>query len=288
MSGTGQPGNGRSGKGPPASGGGRWGDLAPRIGSAIVMLALGAGALWLGGLVFALTIAALAGLMVWELVRMLDPEGAFGAAAATGFSALVAVFVFQTNLPGVAAMVALGLAVPALGWPLPRPRLRGMAYLALILFAAFALITMREVYGLLWVLWLVLLVIGSDVAGYFAGRLIGGPKFWPAISPKKTWSGTVAGWAVAAGIGAAFMAPLQAGAGLIALSVAVALAGQMGDIAESALKRRAGVKDSSNLIPGHGGVLDRFDAMIAAAVAFLLADVTGIMGGLIRDGGLAG
>jgi phosphatidate cytidylyltransferase len=99
---------------------------------------------------------------------------------------------------------------------------------------------------------------------------LGGPKFWPAISPKKTWSGTVAGWLGAALVGFGFVIAGYAGWGLVALSPLVALAGQMGDIAESWVKRRAGVKDSSSLIPGHGGVLDRFDAMTGAIVLLIL------------------
>jgi phosphatidate cytidylyltransferase len=120
-------------------------------------------------------------------------------------------------------------------------------------------------------LWLVGVVLASDVLGYFAGRLIGGPKFWPRISPKKTWAGTVAGWIGAALVGWAAMSPMGVGPGLIVLSVVLALAAQMGDIAESAIKRRAGVKDSSRLIPGHGGVMDRFDGMVGAALVLLLA-----------------
>jgi phosphatidate cytidylyltransferase len=117
----------------------------------------------------------------------------------------------------------------------------------------------------------------SDVAGYFAGKALGGPKFWPGISPKKTWSGTAAGWAGAACVGAAFARPLEAGAVLIPVSVLVAFAGQMGDIAESAVKRMQGVKDSSALIPGHGGVLDRFDAMLGAALAVGLMRAAGLV-----------
>jgi phosphatidate cytidylyltransferase len=262
----------------------RWADLGPRLGSAVLMLAVGAAGLWAGGAVFHALVAAVVGLMVWELVRILEPGQGVGRPEALGISAAVAVFVFHANLPGWPELVAVALAVPLLGWRLPRPRGRAFAYLALILFAGLALMAMRDVYGLAWVLWLVLVVIGSDVAGYFVGRALGGPKFWPAISPKKTWSGTVAGWAMAAVLGVAFMAPLGASAGLVALSVLVALAGQMGDIAESALKRRADVKDSSNLIPGHGGVFDRFDAMIAAAVAFLVCDTLGLVGALMQDG----
>ena len=106
--------------------------------------------------------------------------------------------------------------------------------------------------------------------GYFAGRSLGGPKFWPAISPKKTWSGTVAGWVGAALVGLGFVVFTGAGWGLIVLSPLVSFAGQMGDIAESWIKRRTGVKDSSRLIPGHGGVLDRFDALIGAVVLVML------------------
>ena len=89
--------------------------------------------------------------------------------------------------------------------------------------------------------------MATDVAGYFAGRIIGGPKFWPAVSPKKTWSGTAAGWIAAAIVGL-FFAPHLPGPTVL-LSVVLSFASQMGDAAESALKRRTGVKDSSNLIP---------------------------------------
>ena len=106
--------------------------------------------------------------------------------------------------------------------------------------------------------------------GYFAGRQIGGPLFWPAISPKKTWSGTIAGWLGAAVLGAGFALWQGKGWGLVYISPLVAMAGQTGDIVESLIKRRAGVKDTSRLIPGHGGVLDRFDALIGATLAVQL------------------
>lgn len=124
--------------------------------------------------------------------------------------------------------------------------------------------------GMAAVLWLILVVVASDTSGYFAGRILGGPKFWPRVSPKKTWSGTAAGWLGAAAVGAAFWAMGLAGAELILVSPLVAFAGQMGDIVESWAKRRAGVKDASNLIPGHGGVMDRFDALIGATLAVMV------------------
>jgi phosphatidate cytidylyltransferase len=137
--------------------------------------------------------------------------------------------------------------------------------------AGFGMMALRDDFGVIWMLWLVAVVVASDVAGYFAGRMIGGPKFWPRVSPKKTWSGTVAGWLGGAAVGAGVAAATEAGAGLVGVSVAVAMAAQMGDIAESAIKRHVGVKDSSALLPGHGGLLDRFDGMLGASVFVLIA-----------------
>ena len=118
--------------------------------------------------------------------------------------------------------------------------------------------------------WLALIVIFSDILGYFAGRIIGGPKFWPKVSPKKTWSGTIAGWLGAALIGVVYIAWDKAGAEIVGISIALAIAGQLGDVAESALKRRMNVKDSSNILPGHGGMFDRFDSMLGASILLLL------------------
>ena len=118
--------------------------------------------------------------------------------------------------------------------------------------------------------WLVLVVIATDVAGYFAGRFIGGPKFWPRVSPKKTWSGTLGGWFAAMLIGLVFLTFTNAGKDLPWISMLLSLASQMGDVAESAIKRRMGVKDSSSLLPGHGGLLDRFDGLLGAALFMLL------------------
>ena len=122
----------------------------------------------------------------------------------------------------------------------------------------------------LWIGWLILVVAVTDIAGYFAGRAIGGPKFWPSVSPKKTWSGTMAGWIGAAVVGAIFARWSTAGPELVLISAVAALASQMGDIAESAIKRRMAVKDSSHLIPGHGGLLDRFDGLIGATLMMVL------------------
>lgn len=243
---------------------GRWADLRPRVLSAILMALVGAVAIWRGGLLFAELAVVCTGLMMWELARMTKGEG-YDASVLLGILA--------------AAVLALNLFVPQ-AWVLPlllMPVLVGLiaprrdagvfaAYALVILASGWALVALRHSLGVAPLLWLLCVVVASDILGYFAGRTLGGPKFWPRISPKKTWSGTVAGWIGAAGVGAAFW---QAGLGdarLIWVSPFVALAGQMGDIAESAIKRRAGVKDSSSLIPGHGGLMDRFDALAFAAI----------------------
>lgn len=251
----------------------RWSDLRARALSAVVMLTLGAVEIWLGGWPFAVLVLIVTGLMVWELARMTDAEGAL---PAVGLGVLAGLALLAVHLmPGVWGLALLLLpAGMGAAWP-RRDRAVFAAYALLIMATGYGLITLRDSFGITIILWLVLVVVISDVMGYFAGRMLGGPKFWPKVSPKKTWSGTVAGWIGAALVGLAFVVAGQGEAGLIWLSPLVAFAGQLGDIAESAIKRRAGVKDSSNLIPGHGGVLDRFDALAAAVVlVVILAHVT--------------
>lgn len=248
--------------------GGRWNDLQTRVASAAVMLAVGAVAIWIGNVPFVALVVVLIGLMIWELATITAPTapqtttiiGFLGAS-----SLAVAVWV---NWPARTAFLLLPLI--ALAVSRRRDPVLTVAYAAAILTAGFGLISLRNSAGIAAMLWLIGVVIISDVMGYFAGRILGGPKFWPAISPKKTWSGTVAGWVGAALVGYAFVLFAGAGWGLVILSPIVSFAGQMGDIAESWMKRRTGVKDSSALIPGHGGVLDRFDALIGAVVAVML------------------
>ena len=244
----------------------KWDDLKARTASSLFMVAVGAGEIWLGGPWFVGLISLVCGLMIWELVRMLRSEAgaiALGLGLVAGASLLGAV-IMKMVLP-LAVPVVLGAALVA------RHRALFILYAPVIMLAAYALVVLRDgPNGLTWLIWLVLVVVVTDVAGYFAGRLIGGPKFWPAISPKKTWSGTIAGWLGAGALGLAFMPITGAGTGLVLVSMVASFASQMGDIAESAIKRRTGVKDSSNLIPGHGGVLDRFDGLIGAALLVLL------------------
>jgi len=240
-----------------------WSDLRPRVLSAVVMVAVGAGAIWAGGLVFEVLVIVACSAMLWELGRMTAP----GKGLAVLAPVALALAVFNTGLPDWLRIGAFVAAVLAVSWQAQGQfRVPAGIYALIILTAGVSLIVLRSDPGVAAILWLVSVVVASDIAGYFAGRALGGPKFWPAISPKKTWSGTVAGWAGAALVGLGFLLAGQGGWALVILSPLVAFAGQMGDIAESWFKRRAGIKDSSALIPGHGGFLDRFDALIFAAV----------------------
>jgi len=248
--------------------GGQWGDLTARVLSGLVLAAAGLGAVWAGGYYFVCFVSAVTGLIVWELTRMVLP-GDNLRAVAMGLLAGVSGFLAIYFPAGFALPTLLVPAIVGYLW-LPRQRRVFVPFVIFILLAAFGMMSVRNEFGFVWMLWLVLVVAGTDIAGYFAGRLIGGPKFWPAISPKKTWSGTVAGWIVAAILGAVFMVATGAGSWLLLLSAAASFASQMGDIAESAIKRKSGVKDSSALIPGHGGLFDRFDGMLGAAILVLI------------------
>ncbi|MDB5577199.1 MAG: phosphatidate cytidylyltransferase [Bradyrhizobium sp.] len=127
-------------------------------------------------------------------------------------------------------------------------------------------------------LMLILLVVWmSDIGGYFAGRGIGGPKLWPRVSPKKTWAGAIGGFALSLVVAGGFAAFGYGQAGpLLLLAAVLSVASQLGDLFESAVKRRFGVKDSSQIIPGHGGLLDRLDGFVAAVV---LAAIFGLLRG---------
>jgi phosphatidate cytidylyltransferase len=257
------------------SGGARWTDLWPRLVSGIVLIVVGAVEIWVGGLPFAALVCALAGAMIWEAARMFAAPDALRSGVLGAVALALALW-----LPGIMVLPVLLAAVVVASSSVERERGPFFALAIWALLGCYAMGTLRAEAGLIWVLWLVAVVVISDVAGYFAGRALGGPKFWPRVSPKKTWSGTIAGWLGAAVIGLIFAEPTGAGLALVPLSVLVGFAGQMGDIAESAVKRLRGVKDSSNLIPGHGGVLDRFDAMLGAALVVVILWALGLLPGV--------
>ncbi len=276
---------------------GRWADLGLRVMSAAVLIVVAGGAVLAGGAVFHLLILAAVAGMLWELARLTAPAPTPRLDLTLGGLAAICVLLWPTSQWPALMWPTL---LPAMLWP---PSDSAAVYVALlvvllpflvllvppvvllltprrdrVISALYGLGVMVAVSGMLFLresatwmlLWVVLVVVASDTLGYFAGRMIGGAKFWPRISPKKTWSGTVAGWIGAALVGALFVRFAAAPPVIILLSPLVALAGQFGDIMESWLKRRAGVKDASNLIPGHGGLLDRFDALLGAMLFYPL------------------
>lgn len=257
------------------SGAAHWSDLWPRLVSAMVLIIVGAVAIWLGGLPFAMLVCVLAGAMVWEAARMFAAPDALRSGVLAAVAVALALW-----LPGIMVLPILLAAVVVAVRSVERERGPFFALAIWSLLGCYAMGTLRAEAGLIWVLWLVTVVVISDVAGYFAGRSLGGPKFWPRYSPRKTWSGTIAGWVGAAVVGLIFAVPTEAGLTLVLVSVVLSFAGQMGDIAESAVKRLRGVKDSSGLIPGHGGVLDRFDAMLGAALVVVIIWALGLLPGV--------
>ena len=156
--------------------------------------------------------------------------------------------------------------------------LAGIFYAA-SLFAAPVLLRGDAEFGLIAILLLFTVVWGTDILGYFAGRSFGGPKLWPAVSPKKTWSGALAGTLGSIILAVAMAWSLgQPGYGTFAaVGLLLSVVAQLGDLLESWIKRKFGAKDASQLIPGHGGVMDRLDGFWAAALL-------GCLIGLARGG----
>jgi phosphatidate cytidylyltransferase len=174
-------------------------------------------------------------------------------------------------------IVVLGVIVAAL----LSPHRRGWAALggcyAFAALIASVLLRLDPVWGFTALMFVLLIVWASDIGGYFAGRSIGGPKLWPRVSPKKTWAGAIGGFALSLVVAAGFAALGYGQAGpLLLLAAVLSIASQLGDLFESAVKRRFGVKDSSQIIPGHGGLLDRLDGFVAAVV---LAAIFGLLRG---------
>lgn len=257
-----------------AGGGSRSGrNLALRTASAAVLIPLALAAVWLGGWAFAaLAFVATALVLVeWRTVTdtAMGPVETGLSVAGLSFVAILATLGaagWAVALLGVMALFAGLSGRNAAPW-----RAGGVLYAGLPL-VAFIVLRADPAYGLAATAWLFAIVWATDIGAFAAGRLIGGPKLWPRVSPGKTWAG-FAGGTAAAGLVAAAAAGLIAGAGalpLLALGVALALVAQAGDLFESAVKRRFGVKDSGRLIPGHGGAMDRLDSLIAAGLAAAL------------------
>ena len=262
------------GKNPPApnfSGRRCFADLLPRVLSAIVLMAAALVSVWQGGFVFDLIWlgAALAVGCEWQNLiaapnrRVRFFLVALGLVVSAYFAGKAWFGTACSLLGGCGFALALAAGPGRRIWAFG-----GIVYAGLLLVSAGALHGSAE-YGARSIVWLFATVWGTDVFAYFGGRLIGGAKLWPKISPSKTWSGTLTGVFAGAFLGTAIGAyglsdPLRA-MPLFALGLAAAAVSQGGDVFESWVKRRFGTKESSGLIPGHGGFMDRLDGFIAAA-----------------------
>ncbi len=261
----------------------RFADLAQRTIWGLAVAVVAGVAVILGGWVLAGFAALVSALMAWEVRRMSAP-GPFGAAGLlaclAGILACLVTQAAEWRWGILAAALALAAAAALVRREPAFNRLPFLAAAAYVALASSALVGLRAdpLYGASAVVWVALSVVATDVGAYFVGRATGGPKLWPSISPGKTWSGLAGGVVAAAAVGAGFSA-FTTGTlvhEVAGVSAVMAVVAQGGDLGESALKRRFGVKDSSRLIPGHGGLLDRLDGLLAAG---LLAAVVTFMRG---------
>lgn len=252
----------------------RLSDLRLRLASAIVLAAGAIGLTVLGGIAFTLLAALVAALVFAE---WLGVTGTRAGRVVDGvmIAGVVAATIAGSVFPGPAALALLVFALASMAVAAGRPgfswRALGILYAGLGGIAA-AVLRASPDEGLVATILLFAAVWASDTGAYFAGRAMGGPKLWPAVSPKKTWSGAVGGLlgGLAAGLVVGFAAGVPEPGPLGIVGLVMAGVGEAGDLAESALKRRFGAKDSGRLIPGHGGVFDRVDGLLAAAVVAVL------------------
>jgi phosphatidate cytidylyltransferase len=250
-------------------------NLQIRILSAIVLGVAVLGLVWLGGLVCRILAALVAGAIFYEWAAMRREPTSTGhhwlSALCLGLVLACLVLGFEARV--LFTVAALAILVSGMhGWARGQGlwNTSGVAYAALSA-VTLSLIRGDERAGLLAILFLFAVVWATDVFAYFVGRAIGGPKLAPSISPSKTWSGA-GGGAIGGVAGGVLFAALTGWGGIWVAAIALALAviAQFGDLLESFLKRRQGVKDSSHLIPGHGGFMDRVDGLVAAAWALYL------------------
>ncbi len=235
------------------------------------MLPVVFGAVWLGGWFFGVLLAITAGVMYWEWQAMCGEKDspAIGYAVLCG-AGPIAFLAFGGTL------VLIGLAIAVLGIFVVRKK-AWRAFLAAgfgyICFACITVVWLRglDLVGMETVIWLGVVVVMTDTCAYFTGRTLGGPKLAPKISPKKTWSGLTGGVVGAMVAGGILAAVIEASIVNVAVvSGGLAVAAQIGDLAVSKAKRTFDIKDSGNIIPGHGGALDRFDGVLSAAIAIAL------------------
>ncbi len=246
-------------------------ELLVRTVSALVLAAAVLAITWYGEWPFSLLILLVAILIQHEWARITGIAGEQWTfvAQTLAFTGLILVLFFNPASGfaclGIAVLASVGQGV----------YLRRFPWLAIgVLYAALpalALFVLRSdpFAGLIAILYLFAVVWGTDIGAYLVGRTLGGPKLWPAVSPGKTWSGAIGGLsaAVFAGIAVLWAFDVRLTAAIVVICIFLSVASQAGDLFESAMKRRFGVKDSGTIIPGHGGIMDRVDGLVVASVA---------------------
>lgn len=247
-------------------------DLPTRLVASVAMIAVALAAIWIGEWPFRILVGLTAALMLVEWcdmhrLRRYWPLIGLGMIV-LNLWVLPALLYDDPAMPfswyGYGAVLAFALLLGLLS---RRPALAG-GYLYVLL-PALALLILRAV-SLELVLWVMIVTWSTDIFAYFAGRSIGGPKLAPRISPNKTWAGLIGGMAGAAVLGWIVAEASDLGPPFLYLGAAMGLLAQAGDLYESWLKRRAGVKDSGTILPGHGGVLDRLDGLLPVVFATFL------------------
>ena len=255
--------------------------LGLRVISAVVLAPLVLGVVWVGGLALGFLCAAAAVLMSLEWLRLTGTERPHWAAAVMIGAILAAILTVTKGRPDWAVALLMLSAIGMAGISFAERKAAwvaaGILYVGL---PSVALLWLRglDARGLQTLIWILALVWAVDIGAFFSGRALKGPKLAPRISPNKTWSGLSGGIlaAVAVGLGAAALSgaePLS----LATVSGGLAIIEQAGDLMESSIKRHFHVKDAGQLIPGHGGLLDRVDGLVAVLVT--IAAVTVVSGG---------
>ncbi|HBB54839.1 MAG TPA: phosphatidate cytidylyltransferase [Hyphomonadaceae bacterium] len=252
-------------------------ELALRVASAIVLVPVGLGSVLAGGWALALILFALGVAMAFEWTRMTRAPTAVSLFWITILTTAAAL-ALATLRHGEHAVAAIVLGSMAATFP-TRNLWNGLerAFGAVLIagaLTAFAFVRARPEHGFDWAMGVLLAIWANDIAAYFGGGALGGPKLVPTISPAKTWAGLISGIAAGAFVvmvwsgvrGDSFGPPLLAAV----IGAVIALIGQIGDVGESVIKRHYNVKDASGLIPGHGGFMDRLDALCAASIASAL------------------
>ncbi|WP_011580725.1 MULTISPECIES: phosphatidate cytidylyltransferase [Chelativorans] len=254
-------------------------NLTLRIVSAIILALLALGLTYLGGFAFRLFASALAVLVFYEWTAMRPAESRIHTAVSWGALAVfLLALLAAVSAPAALAMLLICFLVALVHGGFSgddRWSAYGIAY-AGIPATALAYLRGDDSAGLIAILFLYAVVWATDILAYFVGRAVGGPKLAPSISPGKTWSGAAGG--AVGGILAGGLVAYLSGAALpfwavLLLALLLSLVSQLGDLFESMIKRRSGVKDSGSFIPGHGGVMDRVDGLVAAALVLYLLGV---------------